>query len=116
MIPRLDVAEIDLGKDMSRMSKDHADRQSATVSRILDAFFSEENRRREVQLLADEVGMGKTFVALAVAYATLSQLNRDGGRQDLGLKPSYRAVLVMTPAGNYALTQKWKREAEAFLT
>jgi len=110
MIPRLNRAVIDLGRD-GRMSPDQGARQRATVNRILEAFFDDETRRREVQLLADEVGMGKTFVALGAAYATLAAMNSAGGRESLGLKPAYRAVLVITPGGNHALAEKWRSEA-----
>ncbi len=54
-------------KDSKRISREDADRQSATVKEIL--------RRLERQpglVLADEVGMGKTFVALAVAVARMA--------------------------------------------
>jgi hypothetical protein len=98
------------------MSPDQGARQRATVNRILEAFFDDETRRREVQLLADEVGMGKTFVALGAAYATLAAMNSAGGRESLGLKPAYRAVLVITPGGNHALAEKWRSEAEALIT
>lgn len=117
MIPRLDRTVIDLGKDRERMSEQDARRQHATVGRILERFFGHSDVRLEVQLLADEVGLGKTFVALATAYAILSVFQRrDGEKQLPDLKGCYRAALVVTPAGNYALTKKWHREVEALRT
>jgi hypothetical protein len=79
MIPRLDSA-LNLGLDRERMSAQDAARQHATVDRILAAFFGPPESRVEIQLLADEVGLGKTFVALATAYAVLDALrHRSGG-------------------------------------
>ncbi len=65
---RLDAA-VDLGLDRDRMPAEDAARQHATVNRILAVFFGPLEIRSEIQLLADEVGLGKTFVALATAYA-----------------------------------------------
>jgi hypothetical protein len=116
MIPRLDSA-LDLGRDRERMSGQDAARQHATVDRILAAFFGPPESRVEIQLLADEVGLGKTYVALATAYAVLDALrHRSGGEQPPDLKKCFRAALVVTPAGNHALTEKWGREVEAFRT
>jgi hypothetical protein len=116
MIPCLDSA-LDLGRDRERMSAQDAARQHATMDRILAAFFGPPESRVEIQLLADEVGLGKTFVALATAYAVLDALrHRSGGEQPPDLKKCYRAALVVTPAGNHALTEKWGREVEAFRT
>ena len=61
--------------------------------------------------------MGKTFVALATAYAVLDVLrHKPPDEQPPDLKKCYRAVLVVTPAGNHALTEKWHREVEALRT
>ncbi|MDE2413755.1 MAG: hypothetical protein KGM60_03260, partial [Comamonadaceae bacterium] len=49
-------------------------------------------------VLGDEVGMGKTFVALAVAYAFIKSNPK-------------RPVVVMAPSG---VVQKWRRDAETF--
>ena len=52
---------IDLGRDKTRM-KDPRDaaRQTATVCELLDRLFNiSDSKRWEIQLLADEVGMGK---------------------------------------------------------
>ena len=66
--------QFDLGRDKSRM-KDPQDaiRQHATVDEILRRFFGE-GHRQEIQIVADEVGMGKTFVALGVAYSMLAAM------------------------------------------
>ncbi len=116
MIPSLDNA-VQLGRDQERMSDEDAARQPASVTKILEAFFGSPDSRAEIQLLADEVGMGKTFVALATAYAVLDVLrHKPSEEQPPELKKCYRAVLVVTPAGNHALTEKWNREVEAFRT
>jgi len=114
---KLDRSALNLGQDTTKMSAADSARQHATVDRILEAFFAPELERREMQLLADEVGLGKTFVALAVAYTMLSSLRR----VDLSPKMSefqgcQRAVVVMTPAGNHTLSQKWAQEVEAIRT
>ena len=59
--------------DTDRVSKEDAARQERTAQEIL--------RRLEHQsglILADEVGMGKTFVALAVASAVALARPEDG--------------------------------------
>src|SRR5438046_8496043 len=102
MIPRLDTA-IDLGRDKDRMSGEDAGRQHATVDKILARFFGPPELRTEIQLLADEVGLGKTFVALATAYAVLDALrHKPDKEQPPDLKKCFRAVVVVTPAGNHA--------------
>lgn len=105
--------ELWLGRDATRMKDPNdATRQHATVDAILERFFAPAARdRREVQLLADEVGMGKTFVALAVAHAVL-RAQRRGGTGDLD--GCYQKVLVITPQ-NSALFRKWKREVDEFV-
>lgn len=116
MIPRLDNV-VDLGRDQKRMSDEDPRRQPASVDKLLESFFGPPESRTEIQLLADEVGMGKTFVALATAYAILDVLrHKPTEEQPPDLKKCYRAVLVVTPAGNHALTEKWHREVEAFRT
>lgn len=69
-------------------------RQIATVREILSRF-----QDRPGVVLADEVGMGKTFVALAVAVA--AALSDKGGRP----------VVVMVPA---SLRDKWPRDWDVF--
>lgn len=77
-----------------RISRSDAQRQDATARAIL--------RRLEDQpgvILADEVGMGKTFVALAAACSVA------------WTDPRHRPVVVMVPP---SLRQKWPRDFELF--
>ena len=60
----------------------------------------------EIVLLADEVGLGKTFVALGVAWSVLHRRSAAG----LSIGP----VLVVTPHA-HALFRKWEREVERFV-
>ena len=106
--------QFDLGLDTTRM-KDPKDgqRQSKTVDEILDRFFkSPKDRRWDVQILADEVGMGKTFVGLGVAYSVLEHMMSAATEPDL--KKCYQKVLVITP-NNSALYAKWQREVSEFV-
>lgn len=82
-----------------------ADRQERTIDALLARMYGPEAKRREITLLADEVGLGKTFVALGVAWSVLMQ------RQAAGLAAG--PVLVVTPHA-HALYNKWGREAERF--
>src|ERR1019366_7507961 len=116
MIPLLDSA-VDLGRDKDRMSGEDAVRQHASVDKILATFFGLLQSRTELQLLADEVGLGKTFVALATAYAVLDHMRHKAGKEESpDLTKCFRAVVIVTPAGNHALTEKWHREVEALRT
>jgi hypothetical protein len=77
-----------------RVSEEDARRQEATAREIL--------RHLEEQpglILADEVGMGKTFVALAVAASVALARPEDG------------SVVVMVPP---SLKQKWPKEWAVF--
>lgn len=77
-----------------RVSKEDATRQERTAKEIL--------RRLEQQpglILADEVGMGKTFVALAVASSVALARPEDG------------PVVVMVPP---SLKQKWPKDWAVF--
>lgn len=77
-----------------RIHEEAAARQSRTSVEI--------ERRLETQpgvILADEVGMGKTFIALAVAAETHFD------------DPRRRPVVIMVPS---ALVQKWPRDAKVF--
>jgi len=114
--------EIDLGRSLRQVFGNKADftaqiqqdceRQSDTTSAILRRFFgAKESERRELTILADEVGLGKTYVALAVAVSILDAI-RQGEAPD-GLPSNRPAVLVLTPT-NDALFNKWVREAEGF--
>lgn len=117
MIPTLDTSLIDLGKDQNWITDSrHAMRQAATVNHILRAFYGSMAERRELQVLADEVGMGKTFVALAAAFTILSILrDATSAREWDELSGCYRCVLVITPGGNPTLAHKWDKEGEALL-
>ena len=84
---------IDLGGS-GRISVDDAARQTRTAREILRRLDD-----RPGIVLADEVGMGKTFVALAVAASVVLG---DAAR---------RPVVVMVPSG---LQSKWPREWEVF--
>jgi hypothetical protein len=117
MIPKLDTAMLDLGRDNERISAQDAARQTATVNHILRAFFAPASERRELQVLADEVGMGKTYVALAAAYTILSILRSKDRYQELDdLANCYKCVLIITPGGSNTLADKWDSETEALLT
>jgi len=87
-------------------------RQQRTVDALLERFFhSRSSERFEIQILADEVGMGKTFVALGLAYSILAHLKQS--RIEYDLEGCYQRVLVLTPS-NHALYRKWIREVSEF--
>ncbi len=104
---------IDLGKDKVRMSNpEDKKRQTQTVDAILERLYtSSERHRMELQILADEVGMGKTFVALASAFSVLESM-REGRASELG--GCYQKILVVTP-DNDALYRKWVSETSEFV-
>jgi len=77
-----------------RIGAQDAARQMATVRELLRRL-----RRQPGVILADEVGMGKTFVALAVAASVAWE---ERGR---------RPVVVMIPS---ALSDKWPVDLEVF--
>ena len=117
-------ANIDLGKSLQKVFgndpesaaqiEHDRDRQVATTNAILKRFDARASAsRRELTILADEVGLGKTYVALAVAVSMLDAI-RNGDAPE-GLPANKPAVLVLTPS-NDALFNKWMREAEAFKT
>lgn len=106
--------QFDLGQDKTRI-KDPRDaiRQAATVDALLERFFHRNpNHRWEIQILADEVGMGKTFVALGTAFSVLEAM-RDGDAVD-DLSGCYQKVLIITP-NNSALFSKWRQEVGEFV-
>lgn len=81
-------------------------RQERTVDALLRRLYSAKDAdRRELVLLADEVGLGKTFVALGVAWSVMQGRIRDG----LPSKP----ILIVTPSSQ-ALFSKWRRDIETF--
>ena len=54
-------------------------RQERTVDALLQRMYDPGDvDRRELVLLADEVGLGKTFVALGVAWSVLRGRIKDG--------------------------------------
>jgi len=73
-----------------RVSKEDALRQERTAQEILRRFENQPG-----VILADEVGMGKTFVALAVASSIALERPEDG------------PVIVMVPP---SLKQKWPKD------
>jgi hypothetical protein len=116
MTMRLDPV-LDLGRDTERMTREDKCRQEATVNRLLQALSGSQRDLCEVQLLADEVGLGKTFVALATAYSLLRVVRSQPELADqMGLAKCYRAVVVVVPSGNHALASKWHQEVEALRT
>ncbi len=99
-------------KEFDAQIEADCERQSATANAILGRFFGAKDRgRRELMLLADEVGLGKTYVALAVAVSVLDAIRRDDAPE--GLPSNKPVALVLTP-NNDALFNKWVREAETF--
>ncbi len=108
---------LNLGRDSERMTPEDTRRQEATVNCLLRAFSAPLNDRREIQLLADEVGLGKTFVALATAFSVLRAVRAQPAlAEDAGLSRCYRAAVVVVPSGNHALARKWHQEVEALRT
>lgn len=79
-----------------RISPEDAARQSRTAAAILARLADQPG-----VILADEVGMGKTFVALAVAASVAL-----GDREK-------RPVVVMVPS---ALKEKWPKDFDVFKT
>lgn len=78
-----------------RIDQADGDRQRATAEAILDDL-----KDRPGVVLADEVGMGKTYVALAAAASVIAAT---GGRRG--------PVVIMVPS---RLRRKWQREWEQF--
>jgi hypothetical protein len=99
-------ADQDAGHLQSRI--DHiAGRQERTVDALLERLFhNDPDQRREAVVLADEVGLGKTFVALCVAWSVWRRRRADP-------KLSRGPVLVVTPTSR-ALYNKWHDEACKF--
>lgn len=77
-----------------RISEEDAERQEKAAREILRRLHDQPGI-----ILADEVGMGKTFVALAVAVSVALDDHRR------------RPVVVMVPSSLY---QKWPRDFEVF--
>ncbi len=105
----------DLGLDKTRM-KNPADaaRQRATVATLLHRLYHPDpDDRWELQVLADEVGMGKTFVALGVAYSVFEAMAR--GDAPAELDGCYEKVVILCPP-NGSLLAKWHREVSEFVS
>jgi hypothetical protein len=83
------------GTGCYQIAAEDATRQEQTVQAILGALQSQPG-----VILADEVGMGKTYVALAVAASVLQSTRKSG-----------RPVIVMMPPG---LAAKWRSEWKQF--
>ncbi len=116
MTLRLDPV-LKLGQDSQRMTPEDTLRQETTTNWLLKAFSEPLPGRREVQLLADEVGLGKTFVALATAYSLLRAVREKPDIADAtGLGKCYRAIVVVVPSGNQSLARKWHQEVESLRT
>jgi len=95
---------LNLGADITRMKDPHdVQRQHETARQLLARLYSDD-APMELQLLADEVGMGKTFVALAVAYSVL-----EAQKENRALAGCYQKVLILVPQ-NDELMRKWHRE------
>jgi hypothetical protein len=76
-----------------RLSEADALRQARSAQIILDRFATQPG-----MILGDEVGMGKTFVALAVAAA-------------YAVRDPSRPVVIMVPQG---VVKKWERDSGTF--
>jgi ERCC4-related helicase len=87
-------AEADIRLENDRISTEDADRQKRAAIEVLTRL-----RRQPGVILADEVGMGKTFVALAVAVSILLESSDD------------RPVVVMYPP---SLREKWPKDWDTF--
>ncbi len=83
---------IDLGKSLRQVFADDLEsaeqvehdraRQEQTTNAVLQRFLARAvSKRRELAILADEVGLGKTYVALAVAVSLLDAI-RNGETPD----------------------------------
>ena len=82
-------------QNSQRIERVDAERQTATARAILERLHDQPG-----VVLADEVGMGKTFVALAVATSiTLADARR-------------RPAVVMVPS---SLSEKWPRDFSYFV-
>ncbi|UUO07898.1 hypothetical protein M4951_06175 [Blastopirellula sp. J2-11] len=83
------------GADKQRIQPEDAARQFKTAAAILQELVD-----RPGVLLSDEVGMGKTYVALAVAASVI-----------IATKGLQGPVVIMVPS---RLRRKWQREWEQF--
>ncbi|MEP9411350.1 MAG: DEAD/DEAH box helicase family protein [Candidatus Brocadia sp.] len=79
----------------AKISQQDAERQIKTVNRLLSLLETEPG-----VILADEVGMGKTFVALATALTYIANANR------------HKRILILTPSKE--LKDKWDKDIDTF--
>lgn len=86
-------ADIDLNGEIKDVTV--ADRQSKTVNRLLELLADQPGL-----ILGDEVGMGKTFIALATALTYIAQSDRN------------KRILILTPSKE--LKDKWDRDIDTF--
>ena len=94
-----------------RISDKDAQRQEETVKEIISRYKrSPESERFELQILADEVGLGKTYVALGTAAVAIKYARANRLRDFKGCIPK---VLVVPPQ-NHALIGKWTNEVNEF--
>ncbi len=94
-----------------RISDKDAQRQEETVKEIISRYKrSPESERFELQILADEVGLGKTYVALGTAAVAIKYARANRLRDFQGCIPK---VLVVPPQ-NHALIGKWTNEVNEF--
>ena len=101
---------LNLGLDEANIKKQDADRQMQTAKELIRRLFGSDVDCFHTQLLADEVGMGKTFVSLAVAYSLLYAMRKNP--EDFpGLR---HKIIVLTPR-NDPLFEKWITEVREFL-
>lgn len=84
--------DINLG---AKITQQDAERQEKTVNRLLSLLETEPG-----VILADEVGMGKTFIALATALTYITNVNR------------HKRILILTPSKE--LKDKWDKDIDTF--
>ncbi|HIJ02430.1 MAG: hypothetical protein A2W17_12410 [Planctomycetes bacterium RBG_16_41_13] len=84
--------DINLG---AKITQQDAERQEKTVNTLLSLLETEPG-----VILADEVGMGKTFVALATALTYITNANR------------HKRILILTPSKE--LKDKWDKDIDTF--
>ncbi|MCY2955872.1 MAG: helicase-related protein [Planctomycetota bacterium] len=105
--------KVDLGQDKTRIKDPRdAERQKVTTEEVLKRFFDgKADDKWPLQLLADEVGMGKTFVSLATAFSILEAMST---RAEEDLDGCYQKIVILAPQ-NSALLGKWTREVGEFV-
>lgn len=99
-----------LGLDRANIKEVDAVRQELTVKELLRRLFDDNRDCFHTQMLADEVGMGKTFVSMGVAYSLLVDMRTNPS----DFPGQRRKVVVLTPR-NEALFEKWNSEVGNFV-